>query len=70
MPHKVIDEIYEIFDNVNKNQVFQKKIIVPYEDITELNRINIYRPYEILEAKTLLKKSQLDLNIETTKGCY
>ena len=67
MPHKVIDEIYEIFDNVNKNQVFQKKIIVPYEDITELNRINIYRPYEILEAKTLLKKSQLDLNIETTK---
>ena len=26
MPHKVIDEIYEIFDNLNKNQVFQKKL--------------------------------------------
>ncbi len=67
MPHKVIDEIYEIFDNVNKNRTFSKKIIIPYEDITEINRINIYRPYEIQEVKTLQKQSYSDLNIETTK---
>ena len=66
MPHRVIDEVYEIFDNVNKKKIF-KKIIVPYEEITTLNRINIYRAYEILEVKALSKKSILDLNIDKTK---
>ena len=47
MPHRVIDEVYEIFDNVNKKKIFKKKIIVPYEEITTLYRINIYRAYEI-----------------------
>jgi len=67
MPHRVVEDVYEIFDNINESQVFDKKIIIPYQNITTLDRINIYRPYEILEIKTLLKKSTLDLNIDTTK---
>ena len=67
MPHRVVDDVYEIFDNINESQVFDKKIVIPYQNITILDRINIYRPYEILEIKTLLKKSTLDLNIDTTK---
>lgn len=49
MPHRVVEDVYEIFDNINESQVFDKKIIIPYQNITTLDRINIYRPYEILE---------------------
>ena len=45
MPHRVVDDVYEIFDNINESQVFDKKIIIPYQNITILDRINIYRPY-------------------------
>lgn len=67
MPHKVVDDIYEIFDNINEKKIFDKKIILPYEDVNILNRINIYKPYEILEVKTIPKNSTLDLNVDTTK---
>jgi len=67
MPHKVVDDIYEIFDNINEKKIFDKKIILPYEDVNILNRINIYKPYEILEVKTIPKNSTLDLNVDTIK---
>jgi hypothetical protein len=67
MPHKVVDEMYEIFDNINENKFFDKKITLPYEGVSILNRINIYKPYEILEVKAIPKNSILDLNFDKTK---
>jgi hypothetical protein len=67
MPHNQIDNLYEIFDNINENKLFKKKIIIPYEDVSLLNRINIYKPYEILEVQTILKESSEVLNINNSK---
>lgn len=67
MPHKVIDDIYEEFENINENKLYDKKIIVPYEDVSLVNKINIYKPYEILEVKTILKHSSYELNIDNTQ---
>mgnify|MGYP006417076783 FL=1 len=44
MPHKVVDEMYEIFDNINENKFFDKKITLPYEGVSILNRINCLVP--------------------------
>ncbi len=34
MSHRVVDYVYEIFDNINESQVFDKKIVIPYQNIT------------------------------------
>ena len=67
MPHKFIDEFYEIFENINKNKIFMKKIFLPYENIEILNRINIFRPYEILEIKEIGVNSLYSLKTDKTK---
>lgn len=67
MPHNVLDDVYEIFNNLNEKKLFEKKIILPYVDIDMLNRINIYKPYEILEIKKIAQKSSLSLDVNSTK---
>jgi hypothetical protein len=67
MPHNIIDDVYEIFDNINQNKQDNKKILTPYEDITLLNKINIYKPYEILEIQQIKKNQIFALEINQTK---
>jgi hypothetical protein len=67
MPHNIIDDVYEIFDNINQNKQYDKKIITPYEDITLLNKINIYKPYEIIEIQQLQRNQIFSLEIKQTK---
>lgn len=64
MPQKSPHELYEIFENMNKNFFFDKKIILPYTKIDLLNRINIYKPYEIVEISTLDEQSENKLKLD------
>ena len=67
MPHNIIDDTYEVFDNINENKMYNKKILIPYEDINLLNKINIYRPYEILEVDFIQKNSSKTVKLNNTK---
>ena len=50
-------EVYEIFQNINENKIFDKKIILPYENEDFHNMININKPYEILEIEEIKARS-------------
>ena len=63
MPNESPHEVYEIFKNINKKKFFDKKIILPYTKIDLLNRINIYKPYEIVEISTLDKQSEKKIKL-------
>lgn len=67
MPHNVVDDLYEVFENINEKKLFKKKIILPYMDIDVLNRANIYKPYEILEIEKILQNSSLSLDVDSTR---
>ena len=67
MPHNIIDDAYEVFENINENKIYDKKILVPYEDINLLNKINIYRPYEILEVDLIQNNSSKTIRLNDTK---
>ena len=64
MPNESPHEVYEIFKNINKKKLFDKKIILPYTKIDLLNRINIYKPYEIVEISTLDKQSEKKIKLD------
>ena len=57
IPSKYPFEVYEIFQNINENKIFDKKIILPYENEDFHNMININKPYEILEIEEIKARS-------------
>ncbi len=63
MPNNFPVYIYEIFNNINEVKQYDKKIIMPYIDIDNYNIMNIYRPYEIMEATNIPPKSSLRINL-------
>ena len=67
MPSKYPFEVFEIFQNINKNKFFDKKIIIPYENEDFHNLININKPYEILEITELESKSSKKISIKKNK---
>ncbi len=68
-PSKFPFEIYELIDNNNsENKEFKKKIILPYKDLTIFQRSDINQPCEILEAKIMGPKENLDLYFEKTQS--
>lgn len=64
LPNESPHEVYEIFENINNKKLFDKKIILPYTKIDLLNRINVYKPYEIVEISTLEKQSEKKIKLD------
>ena len=67
IPSKYPFEVYEIFQNKNKNKIFDKKIILPYENEDFHNMININKPYEILEIEEIKARSSKKIKIMKKK---
>ena len=57
-------DIFQVFNNINETKIFNKKIILPYEDVDFFKRFQMNIPYEILEVDVLSRKSKNTLNIK------
>jgi len=62
LPRKTPSELYEVFENTNQSRYFNNKVLLPYVDINLLNKVNIYKPNEILEVE--LMASQMEKTFE------
>ena len=67
IPSKYPFEVYEIFQNINENKIFDKKIILPYENEDFHNMININKPYEVLEIEEIKARSSKKIKIMKKK---
>lgn len=67
IPSKYPFEVYEIFQNINENKIFDKKIILPYENEDFHNMININKPYEVLEIEEIKARSSKKIRIMKKK---
>ena len=67
LPSKLPFIAYEIFTNLNKHKLFDNKIILPYNEIDNFNKININRPNEVLEIKVIKPKKTFKVNLIKTR---
>ena len=57
-------KIFQVFNNINETKIFNKKIILPYEDVDFFKRFQLDLPYEILEVDIVNKKTEATINVE------
>ena len=58
--------VYKLIENLNGDRLYKNKIVMPYDDVGILDRLNIHKSYEVIEAVCIKKKSKIDIHSEAS----